>query len=176
MIWRNSIDKTSVDQISCGSQPCCLQDMLVYLYLEGPYTRGIFRRSAGAKACRELREQLDSGMEDPEISHQSVFVIAAVLKVIHTNIHMIRIHIHYSESRPNCQHQHQQNWFFVLFCWCFNCFLNITTFLCLNFVTLTRLFSSLFGNFTSYISTFYISTTKVKGGPPSILHRIKSDR
>lgn len=55
----------------------------MHLYLEGPYTRGVFRRSAGAKACRELREQLDRGTEDPEITHQSVFVIAAVLKVTH---------------------------------------------------------------------------------------------
>lgn len=67
------------------SSPCCLQDMLVFLYLEGPYTRGVFRRSAGAKACRELRDRLDSGTEDPEITHQSVFVIAAVLKVKHTH-------------------------------------------------------------------------------------------
>lgn len=61
----------------------CPQDMLVFLYQEGPYTRGIFRRSAGAKACRELRDRLDSGHHDLEISHQSAFVIAAVLKVTH---------------------------------------------------------------------------------------------
>uniref|UniRef100_A0A3B4WA41 Rho-GAP domain-containing protein n=1 Tax=Seriola lalandi dorsalis TaxID=1841481 RepID=A0A3B4WA41_SERLL len=48
--------------------------MLVFLYLEGPYTRGVFRRSAGAKACRELRDRLDSGTEDPDISHQSDFL------------------------------------------------------------------------------------------------------
>ncbi|XP_070832492.1 rho GTPase-activating protein 20 [Chaetodon trifascialis] len=60
--------------------PKPVMDMLVFLYLEGPYTRGVFRRSAGAKACRELRDRLDSGAEDPEITHQSVFVIAAVLK------------------------------------------------------------------------------------------------
>lgn len=64
--------------------------MLVFLYLEGPYTRGVFRRSAGAKACRELRDQLDSGTEEPEITHQSVFVIAAVLKVTHTHTHKHR--------------------------------------------------------------------------------------
>lgn len=62
--------------------------MLVFLYLEGPYTKGVFRRSAGAKACRELRDRLDSGAEDPEISHQSVFIIAAVLKV-HTHTHTL---------------------------------------------------------------------------------------
>uniref|UniRef100_A0A4W6DQI6 Rho GTPase-activating protein 20 n=1 Tax=Lates calcarifer TaxID=8187 RepID=A0A4W6DQI6_LATCA len=66
--------------------PKPVMDMLVFLYLEGPYTRGVFRRSAGAKACRELRDRLDSGAEDPEISHQSVFIIAAVLKDFLRNI------------------------------------------------------------------------------------------
>ncbi|XP_023145687.2 rho GTPase-activating protein 20 [Amphiprion ocellaris] len=69
-----------------GGLPKPVMDMLVFLYLEGPYTRGVFRRSAGAKACRELRDRLDSGTEDPEISHQSVFVIAAVLKDFLRNI------------------------------------------------------------------------------------------
>ncbi|XP_028991942.1 rho GTPase-activating protein 20 isoform X2 [Betta splendens] len=66
--------------------PKPVMDMLVFLYLEGPYTRGVFRRSAGAKACRELRDRLDSGADDLEISHQSVFVIAAVLKDFLRNI------------------------------------------------------------------------------------------
>uniref|UniRef100_A0A8P4KL85 Rho GTPase-activating protein 20 n=1 Tax=Dicentrarchus labrax TaxID=13489 RepID=A0A8P4KL85_DICLA len=66
--------------------PKPVMDMLVFLYLEGPYTRGVFRRSAGAKACRELRDRLDSGTDDPEITHQSVFVIAAVLKDFLRNI------------------------------------------------------------------------------------------
>ncbi|KAF3694560.1 Rho GTPase-activating protein 20 Rho-type GTPase-activating protein 20 [Channa argus] len=66
--------------------PKPVMDMLVFLYLEGPYTRGIFRRSAGAKACRELRDRLDNAAEDAEISHQSVFVIAAVLKDFLRNI------------------------------------------------------------------------------------------
>ncbi|CAK6968529.1 rho GTPase-activating protein 20 [Scomber scombrus] len=66
--------------------PKPVMDMLVFLYLEGPYTRGIFRRSAGAKTCRELRDRLDAGTEDPEITHQSAFVIAAVLKDFLRNI------------------------------------------------------------------------------------------
>ncbi|XP_035994844.1 rho GTPase-activating protein 20 isoform X2 [Fundulus heteroclitus] len=66
--------------------PKPVMDMLVFLYQEGPYTKGIFRRSAGAKACRELRDRLDSGSEEPEITHQSVFVIAAVLKDFLRNI------------------------------------------------------------------------------------------
>ncbi|XP_061697840.1 rho GTPase-activating protein 20-like isoform X2 [Syngnathoides biaculeatus] len=60
--------------------PKPVMDMLVFLYTEGPYTRGVFRRSAGAKACRELRERLDAGTDDGEIARQSVFVVAAVLK------------------------------------------------------------------------------------------------
>lgn len=73
--------------------------MLVFLYLEGPYTRGVFRRSAGAKACRELRDRLDSGTEDPEISHQSVFVIAAVLKVTHSKPHTHTVQPHTALTR-----------------------------------------------------------------------------
>ncbi|XP_051938330.1 rho GTPase-activating protein 20 [Hippocampus zosterae] len=60
--------------------PKPVMDMLVFLYVEGPFTRGVFRRSAGAKACRELRERLDAGTDDGEIARQSVFVVAAVLK------------------------------------------------------------------------------------------------
>ncbi|XP_068602744.1 rho GTPase-activating protein 20-like [Brachionichthys hirsutus] len=66
--------------------PKPVMDMLAYLYLEGPYTRGIFRRSAGAKACRELRDRLDNGTQDLEIPQQSVFVIAAVFKDFMRNI------------------------------------------------------------------------------------------
>lgn len=77
--------------------------MLVFLYLEGPYTRGVFRRSAGAKACRELRDRLDSGTEDTEISHQSVFVIAAVLKVT-----PLTNHTHRSAEPPHSFESRQQ--------------------------------------------------------------------
>uniref|UniRef100_A0A8C7XDG0 Rho GTPase-activating protein 20 n=1 Tax=Oryzias sinensis TaxID=183150 RepID=A0A8C7XDG0_9TELE len=66
--------------------PKPVMDMLVFLYLEGPYTKGVFRRSAGAKACRELRDRLDNGTDNPDIKHQPVFVIAAVLKDFLRNI------------------------------------------------------------------------------------------
>ncbi|XP_056145433.1 rho GTPase-activating protein 20 [Lampris incognitus] len=66
--------------------PKPVMDMLVFLYQEGPYTRGVFRRSAGIKACRELRERLDSGAEDTDLTQQSVFVTAAVLKDFLRNI------------------------------------------------------------------------------------------
>ncbi|KAL0963608.1 hypothetical protein UPYG_G00308560 [Umbra pygmaea] len=67
--------------------PKAVVDMLVFLYQEGPYTRGIFRRSAGAKACRELRDRLDSGTEDSHtLTQESVFVTAAVFKDFLRNI------------------------------------------------------------------------------------------
>ncbi|CAB1347308.1 unnamed protein product, partial [Coregonus sp. 'balchen'] len=67
--------------------PKPVMDMLVFLYQEGPYTRGIFRRSAGAKACRELRDRLDNGTEDTHtLTHESVFVTAAVFKDFLRNI------------------------------------------------------------------------------------------
>ncbi|KAJ3591746.1 hypothetical protein NHX12_006878 [Muraenolepis orangiensis] len=67
--------------------PKPVMEMLVTLYREGPYTRGVFRRSAGAKACRELRHRLDHGQEEEaELAEGSVFVTAAVLKDFLRNI------------------------------------------------------------------------------------------
>lgn len=66
--------------------PKPVMDMLVFLYQEGPYTRGVFRRSAGAKACRELRDRLDTATEDTPLARESVFVIAAVFKDFLRNI------------------------------------------------------------------------------------------
>ncbi|XP_063161874.1 rho GTPase-activating protein 20 isoform X2 [Candoia aspera] len=60
-------------------------DMLCFLYQEGPFTRGIFRRSANAKSCRELKEKLDLG-EDVHLLCESVFVIASVFKDFLRNI------------------------------------------------------------------------------------------
>ncbi|XP_012695942.1 rho GTPase-activating protein 20 isoform X2 [Clupea harengus] len=66
--------------------PRPIMDILVFLYQEAPFTRGIFRRSAGAKACRDLRDRLDSGSRDVSLVHESIFVIAAVLKDFLRNI------------------------------------------------------------------------------------------
>ncbi|XP_070605856.1 rho GTPase-activating protein 20 isoform X2 [Erythrolamprus reginae] len=65
--------------------PKPILDMLCFLYQEGPFTRGIFRRSANAKSCRELKEKLDSG-EDVHLLCESVFVIASVFKDFLRNI------------------------------------------------------------------------------------------
>lgn len=56
--------------------------MLCLLYHEGPSTMGIFRRSANAKTCKELKERLNSG-DAVQVEGESVFVAAAVITVRH---------------------------------------------------------------------------------------------
>ncbi|XP_042681121.1 rho GTPase-activating protein 20-like isoform X1 [Centrocercus urophasianus] len=68
-----------------GILPKPIMDMLFLLYHEGPSTRGIFRRSANAKTCKELKEKLNSG-DDVRVDGESVFVAAAVITDFLRNI------------------------------------------------------------------------------------------
>ncbi|XP_029458350.1 rho GTPase-activating protein 20 [Rhinatrema bivittatum] len=65
--------------------PKPILDMLSFLYREGPFTKGIFRRSANAKSCRELKERLNSGME-VHLACESIYVTASVFKDFLRNI------------------------------------------------------------------------------------------
>ncbi|XP_072305897.1 rho GTPase-activating protein 20-like [Eucyclogobius newberryi] len=60
--------------------PKPVMDMLTFLYHEGSWTRGIFRRPAGARAVRELRDTLDSGEFQLPLTRDHVFIIAGVFK------------------------------------------------------------------------------------------------
>ncbi|XP_073318847.1 rho GTPase-activating protein 20-like [Pagrus major] len=60
--------------------PKPVMDMLAFLYSEGSWTRGIFRRPAGARAVRELRDSLDSGSSHLPLTKDHVFIIAGVFK------------------------------------------------------------------------------------------------
>ncbi|XP_047211521.1 rho GTPase-activating protein 20-like isoform X2 [Girardinichthys multiradiatus] len=60
--------------------PKPVMDMLMFLYHEGSWTRGIFRRSAGARAVKELRESLDAGQFQLPLTRDHVFIIAGVFK------------------------------------------------------------------------------------------------
>ncbi|XP_077955599.1 rho GTPase-activating protein 20 isoform X2 [Gasterosteus aculeatus] len=60
--------------------PKPVMDMMAFLYHEGSWTRGIFRRSAGARAVRELRDNLDAGGFQLPLSRDHVFLIAGVFK------------------------------------------------------------------------------------------------
>ncbi|XP_069568863.1 uncharacterized protein [Brachyistius frenatus] len=63
-----------------GALPKPVADMLAFLYHEGPWTRGIFRRPAGARAVRELRDSLDAGELPLPLSRDGVFIVAGVFK------------------------------------------------------------------------------------------------
>ncbi|XP_077320108.1 rho GTPase-activating protein 20-like [Lithobates pipiens] len=68
-----------------GNLPKPIMDMLLLLYEEGPHSRGIFRRSANAKTCKELKEKLLCG-DDVQMGGESVFVAAAVITDFLRNI------------------------------------------------------------------------------------------
>ncbi|XP_071981642.1 uncharacterized protein [Engystomops pustulosus] len=70
---------------SNGNLPKPIMDMLLLLYEEGPNTKGIFRRSANAKTCKELKEKLISG-DEVHMDGESVFVAAAVITDFLRNI------------------------------------------------------------------------------------------
>uniref|UniRef100_A0A665U2R0 Rho-GAP domain-containing protein n=2 Tax=Echeneis naucrates TaxID=173247 RepID=A0A665U2R0_ECHNA len=63
-----------------GALPKPVMDMLVFLYHEGSWTRGIFRRPAGARAVRELRDSLDAGESQLPLTRDHIFIIAGVFK------------------------------------------------------------------------------------------------
>ncbi|KAK7072526.1 hypothetical protein SK128_025210 [Halocaridina rubra] len=62
--------------------PKPVMDMLSQLFLKGPFTVGIFRKSANARLVREFREKLDGGEVDGAVDFDSVHitVAAALLK------------------------------------------------------------------------------------------------
>jgi hypothetical protein len=59
--------------------PKPIMDMLHFLFVNGPFTPGIFRKSANHRICKELREKLDREGDVP-FDDKPVHVIAATLK------------------------------------------------------------------------------------------------
>ncbi|XP_053633237.1 uncharacterized protein [Cherax quadricarinatus] len=62
--------------------PKPIMEMLSQLFLKGPFTVGIFRKSANARLVRELREKLDMNEADGTIDLDNVHItaVAALLK------------------------------------------------------------------------------------------------
>ena len=54
--------------------------MLSFINQKGPFTEGIFRKSASIKSCRALKEKLNSGNK-VNLDDESIRVVASVLKV-----------------------------------------------------------------------------------------------
>ncbi|XP_050733676.1 uncharacterized protein LOC127007108 isoform X2 [Eriocheir sinensis] len=62
--------------------PKPVMDMLTQLFLKGPFTVGIFRKSANARLVRELREKLDSNDADGHVDLENIHItaVASLLK------------------------------------------------------------------------------------------------
>lgn len=56
------------------------QEMLVWLRKKGPSTEGVFRKPCNNKTMRDIREQLNSGVE-VEMESQPVVLLVGLLKV-----------------------------------------------------------------------------------------------
>ena len=54
--------------------------MLKVLFEKGPFTVGIFRKSANARVCKEFRAKLESD-PDADVTDVPVMVISSVFKV-----------------------------------------------------------------------------------------------
>ena len=54
--------------------------MLSFINKKGPFTEGIFRKSASIKSCRALKNKLNCG-ETVNLNDEPVLVISSVLKV-----------------------------------------------------------------------------------------------
>ncbi|XP_030355538.1 T-cell activation Rho GTPase-activating protein isoform X3 [Strigops habroptila] len=74
--------------IICGEDdtlPQPIQDLLAILYMKGPSTEGIFRKAANEKARKELKEDLNKGV-NVDLKSKSVHLLAVVLKDFLRNI------------------------------------------------------------------------------------------
>nr|CAI9698041.1 unnamed protein product [Rangifer tarandus platyrhynchus] len=65
--------------------PTPILDMLSFINQKGPFTEGIFRKSASIKSCRALKEKLNSG-DKVNLDDESLLVVASVLKDFLRNI------------------------------------------------------------------------------------------
>lgn len=68
-----------------GNLPTPVVNMLKQLYLEGPFTVGIFRKSANARICREIEAKLEVDPSFP-LSDVNIVVVGSVFKVRRINI------------------------------------------------------------------------------------------
>lgn len=76
----NSLTQVQREQLLYSVIPEPIKNLLNELYLRGPSTVGIFRKSPNAKHCKELRQKLESDSLS-SIRHFQVTVIASVFKV-----------------------------------------------------------------------------------------------
>ncbi|XP_062863745.1 T cell activation RhoGTPase activating protein a [Trichomycterus rosablanca] len=62
-----------------GSPPKPIMEILSVLLRDGPYTEGVFRRAGNARCLKEIREQLNNGLE-VDLKEKPVILLADLLK------------------------------------------------------------------------------------------------
>ncbi|XP_033930525.1 T-cell activation Rho GTPase-activating protein-like [Melopsittacus undulatus] len=77
--------------------PQPIQDLLALLSEHGTSTEGIFRLAASQRACREVREALDSGVP-VQLETQPVLLLAVLLKDLLRNIPSKLLSVHLYEE------------------------------------------------------------------------------
>ena len=74
-LYSRPLDDIFID----GELPMPLQHMISRLYHDGPEAQGLFRKSANARVCRQVREHLDDG-EDVDFAELPILAVGAILK------------------------------------------------------------------------------------------------
>uniref|UniRef100_A0A6A7FQI8 Rho GTPase-activating protein 20 n=1 Tax=Hirondellea gigas TaxID=1518452 RepID=A0A6A7FQI8_9CRUS len=76
ILFGHTLEKLIADT---GAIPKPILEMLSELFQKGPFTVGIFRKSANVRLVKELREKLDSGCPT-DLSSTNITAVAAILK------------------------------------------------------------------------------------------------
>lgn len=67
-----------INSFSCNA--IVHQEILLVLCRKGPHTEGVFRKAGNAKALKEIKEQLNNGVE-VDLKNKHVILLADLLKV-----------------------------------------------------------------------------------------------
>ncbi|XP_063404847.1 rho GTPase-activating protein 20-like isoform X3 [Mytilus trossulus] len=85
------------DLVIDGGLPKAVMCLLRIMYRDGPYTKGILRKSANSVKCKEIHEKLDEGEECLDDNTQTL-VVGAVLKDYLRNLpRCLLLEDHYNE-------------------------------------------------------------------------------
>lgn len=75
LLYRRPLEEIFTD----GHLPQPLEHMISRLYFDGPSAQGLFRKSANARVCRQVREHLDEG-KHVDFSELPILAVGAILK------------------------------------------------------------------------------------------------
>lgn len=67
------------------------------MYRDGPYTKGILRKSANQLKCKEIHDKLDEGEEVLDDNLQTLVVGAVLKEYLRSLPHCLLLEDHYNE-------------------------------------------------------------------------------